>query len=146
MKFTVLLLSSVALATSLGVVCGYLPFGLTPASAAVCLTLGFLLALVGLLFSPGPWFARFKTIQASGVVMIAVFSTFALFAFSQVIFVDNDIVRVLSPNNLGDICLHLAHINYLASNPHFWPENPIFAFDQLHYPFATNLFNAELKL
>ena len=41
----------------------------------------------------------------------------------------DDEVRVISPNNLGDICLHLAHINYLASGPHFWPENPIFAFD-----------------
>jgi hypothetical protein len=146
MKFTVLLLSSAALATTLGVVCGYLPIGLTPVSAAACLALGFLFALLGLFFSPGPWFRRFETVQASGLVMIAVFSTFALFACSQLIFVDNDVVKVLSPNNLGDICLHLTHINYLASNPHFWPENPIFAFDQLHYPFATNLFNAELKL
>src|SRR5262249_22963362 len=117
MKFTVLLLGSVALATSFGVVCGYLPFGLTPVSAAACLALGFGLALLGLLFSPGPWFRRFETVQASGLLMIVVFSAFALFAFSQAIFVDNDIVKVLSPNNLGDICLHLTHINYLASNP-----------------------------
>ena len=50
------------------------------------------------------------------------------------------------PNNLGDICLHLTQINYLASGPHFWPENPIFAFDKLRYPIGLNVFNAELKL
>ena len=74
------------------------------------------------------------------------FLVFAAREFSQVIFVTNDQVRVISPNNIGDICLHLTHINYLASNPHFWPENPIFAFDKLRYPIGLNLFNAELKL
>ncbi len=91
-------------------------------------------------FEPAPRLGFFA------YVVCIFFLAFAVREFSQVIFVTNDSVRVISPNNIGDICLHLTHINYLASNPHFWPENPIFAFDKLRYPIGLNVFNAELKL
>ena len=87
-----------------------------------------------------------RKINIVHLVVAAAFLAFAFRAFSQVIFVRDGEIRVLSPNNLGDICLHLTHINYLASNPRFWPENPIFAFDKLRYPIGLNLFNALLKL
>src|SRR5207302_1567008 len=73
------------------------------------------------------------------ICMSVLFLGFAVREFSQVIFVANDSIRVLSRNNLGDICLHLTHINYLGSSPRYWPDNPIFAFDKLRYPIGLNL-------
>ncbi|MGA8656245.1 MAG: hypothetical protein WB586_08855 [Chthoniobacterales bacterium] len=154
---TVLLaiLSWLALSTILGLAFAFSPAGLTSTTAAVSLGAGLLVAVAVALtqkrraghggetnavkFDP-------RKISVTHVIVAAAFLAFAFRAFSQVIFVRDGEVRVLSPNNLGDICLHLTHINYLASNPRFWPENPIFAFDKLRYPIGLNLFNAQLKL
>jgi hypothetical protein len=146
MKLSLLFLGWIALATCLGVGFGYSQFGLVPWTAAVSLGLGLLLSAIGTFLSPGAILTRVEKVQATGIVLATVFLLFAARALSQVIFVDDDAVKVLSPNNLGDICLHLAHINFLASNPHYWPENPIYAFDKLRYPIGIDLFNAELKL
>ena len=48
-----------------------------------------------------------------------------------------DEIRVLSPNNLGDLSLHLTYIRQLANGVPFWPENPILAGAQLTYPSAS---------
>ena len=49
---------------------------------------------------------------------------FALVAariFLWLIFTEGNAIKVLSPNNLGDMSLHLTYINYLASGAPFWP-------------------------
>ena len=146
MKISLLFLTWIALSTSLGVGFGYSPYGLVPWTAALSLGLSLVVVLIAVLVSPGQMLTRLEKIQASGVLLAILFLVFAVRAFSQVIFIEDGNVKVLSPNNLGDICLHLTQINFLASNPHYWPENPIYAFDKLRYPIGIDIFNAELKL
>jgi len=146
MKISLLFLSWIALSTCLGVGFAYSPYGLMPWTAALSLGLSLLVLLIVVLASPGQLLTRLEKVQISGVVMALLFLVFAVRVFSQVIFVQDGTIKVLSPNNLGDICLHLTHINFLATNPHYWPENPIYAFDKLRYPIGIDIFNAELKL
>ncbi|MBV8413926.1 MAG: hypothetical protein JO251_01785, partial [Verrucomicrobia bacterium] len=147
MNLSIIVLCWIATSTILGILFAYSPLGLTTSTAIVALLLGLLL----------PGIPALERLRKSGLepmprhrffayAVSIVFLAFAVREFSQVIFVTRDQIRVISPNNLGDICLHLTHINYLATNPNFWPQNPIFAFDKLRYPIGLNLFNAELKL
>jgi hypothetical protein len=146
MKISLLFLTWIAMATTLGIGFAYSPYGLVPWTAALSLGLSLIVLLIAILVSPGQILTRLEKIQASGILLAIIFLAFAIRAFSQVIFVDDGTVKVLSPNNLGDICLHLTHINFLATNPPYWPENPIYAFDKLRYPIGIDIFNAELKL
>jgi hypothetical protein len=147
MNLSIVVLCWIAISTVLGILFGYSSLSLTTSTSALALVLG-------LLLSAAPYFLerrkkRPSPVYRHRVIAFAVsllFLVFVIREFGQVIFVVNDQIRVISPNNLGDICLHLTHINYLASGPHFWPQNPIFAFDKLRYPIGLNLFNAELKL
>src|SRR5580700_12002789 len=147
MNLSLAVLCWIAISTLLGILFSYSSLGLTTSTSVVALLLGLICAGIPLFLRRGK--IRLEPLGRRHYIAIALsifFLVFAVREFSQVIFVADDVVRVISPNNLGDICLHLAHINYLASGPHFWPENPIFAFDQLRYPIGLNLFNAELKL
>ncbi|MBC7856361.1 MAG: hypothetical protein IAF94_23265, partial [Pirellulaceae bacterium] len=49
-------------------------------------------------------------------------------------------------NNLGDLALHLTYIEHLAKGAQFWPDNPIFAGERLHYPLGVDLLNGLLTL
>ncbi len=137
----------VAISTVLGIFFSYSSLGLTTSTSIAALLLGLIPVAVTLFLHRGR--PRLEAPGRNQIIAITVtifFLVFAIREFSQVIFVVHDQIRVISPNNLGDICLHLAHINYLARSPHFWPQNPIFAFDKLRYPIGLNLFNSELKL
>lgn len=79
-------------------------------------------------------------------VVLGVFALASLRAFLWVIFSTGDEIRVLSPNNLGDMSLHLNFIRYFASGIPFWPENPILTGTPLTYPLGTDLFNSLLEL
>src|ERR1700758_3948906 len=147
MNLLVVVLCWIVSSTLLGILFGYSSLGLTTSTSIVALLLGLVLPGVPVLMKLRK--TRVEPAPSRGLFAYLVcvfFLAFAVREFSQVIFVTNDSVRVISPNNIGDICLHLTHINYLASSPHFWPQNPIFAFDKLRYPIGLNLFNAELKL
>ena len=67
-------------------------------------------------------------------------------AFCWLVFYDGDSISVLSPNNLGDLPLHLTYIRYLARGARFWPQNPIYSGIPLHYPAGIDIFNALLHL
>jgi hypothetical protein len=57
---------------------------------------------------------------------------------SRYLYVQRDgIIRTLSPNNYGDLPLHLTYIAYFVKGARFWPANPIFAGESLHYPFGV---------
>ena len=76
--------------------------------------------------------------------MITLFAAASARAFLWLIYVDGDSLKVLSPNNLGDLSLHLAFIHHLAATAHWWPQSPILAGDPLRYPLGADLFNALL--
>jgi hypothetical protein len=77
---------------------------------------------------------------------VVFFAGFALRAFCWLVFTNGDSLMVLSPNNLGDLCLHLTYIRYIAKGVKFWPQNPIYSGIPLHYPAGIDIFNALLSI
>jgi hypothetical protein len=61
-----------------------------------------------------------------------------LFLYSE----RDGVIRTLSPNNYGDLPLHLTYVAYFVKGARFWPANPIFTGESLHYPFGLDLFTA----
>lgn len=85
---------------------------------------------------PGPWTCA----------ILIIYLLFVLRAFGWLIYRTGDQLEFLTPNNLGDLSLHLTYIRHLASGARFWPDNPIFAGLEVHYPLGVDLFNALLEL
>jgi hypothetical protein len=77
-------------------------------------------------------------------VLAAFFAIFVVRSFCWLIYCDGNDVKVQSPNNLGDLSLHLTYIRHFASGVPLWPDNPIEAFSKLRYPAGTDIFNAVL--
>lgn len=75
-------------------------------------------------------------------LMLGIFALVSLRAFLWLVYVNGDEIRILSPNNLGDLSLHINFIRYLAGGVPFWPESPILSGVPLSYPLGTDLFNA----
>jgi hypothetical protein len=147
MKLVGASLSWIALSTLIGICFGYTPWRLSTPTAAISLAAALVTVIVVTFIQKKPTrLARPSSNWFVGTIIAIVFLFFAATVFGRLIFVTDDQVKVLSVNNIGDICLHLTHINFLASGPRFWPANPIFAFDLLRYPVGLNIFNAELKL
>ena len=78
--------------------------------------------------------------------VIVSFGLFALRAFCWLVFRNEDDIQIISPNNLGDLALHITYIRNIANGVPFWPDNPIFAGEQIHYPFGIDVFNSLLTL
>lgn len=126
-------------ATLLGCVFGTL----TPLIAVVSLGVGALLAfLCWRSTSPEPLPAP----TLSEWLVVVVFALACLRSFLWVVSWDGDALKVLSRNNLGDLSLHWHYIRYMASGPHFWPENPTLAGVAIRYPIGVDLFNSLLLL
>lgn len=70
------------------------------------------------------------------------FFLFVLRAFLWVVFFSEDEIRVLSPNNLGDLSLHLTYIREIGNGAPFWPDNPIYAHAKLTYPIGVDLLHS----
>lgn len=127
--------------------------GLTPAIAIIALLVG---ALAGLLAASSAIHARNCSGNGSPRCApprtywewfpVIVFALFALREFCWLFFLNGDSIKTLSPNNLGDLSLHITYIRYLANGVPFWPDNPIFAAGKLNYPLGTDLFNSLLLL
>ena len=79
-------------------------------------------------------------------LVAACFGFFAFRGFCWLLFVDGNQLKVQSPNNLGDLALHLTYIKNFANGVPLWPENPIYFLSKLRYPAGTDLFNALLLL
>ena len=71
---------------------------------------------------------------------------FAARSFLWLLYIDSAELRIQSPNNLGDLALHITYIKHFASGVALWPDNPIYAFSKLRYPAGIDLFNALLCL
>jgi hypothetical protein len=79
-------------------------------------------------------------------LMFIVFALVSLRAFLWLVFTRGDEICVLSPNNLGDLSLHINLIRYLASGIAFWPESSILSNVPLTYPLGSDLFNSVLEV
>lgn len=73
-----------------------------------------------------------------------VYSLFALRTFLWLIFDKRGEISVLSPNNMGDLPLHIQYIEFLAKGAPFWPTNPILIHSTIGYPFGIDFFNSVL--
>jgi hypothetical protein len=93
---------------------------------------------------PRRGFAKYRSVWKWAVA--ACFAMFALRCFCWLLYIDGDELRIQSPNNLGDLGLHLTHIRYFANGVPLWPANPIYAFSgHLRYPAGADLFNGLLS-
>src|SRR6266571_2287135 len=77
-------------------------------------------------------------------VLAACFAIFAVRSFCWLLYIDGNQLKVQSPNNLGDLALHITYIRNFASGVSLWPDSPIYVFSKLRYPAGIDLFNALL--
>lgn len=82
--------------------------------------------------------------NAWDVLMLTVLALVSLRAFLWLIYPVGDEWRVLSPNNLGDISLHIHLIRHLAGGIDFWPVSSILSGTPLVYPIGSDLLNSLL--
>ena len=62
--------------------------------------------------------------------------------FIFIFFKKGESLWTLNPLNLGDLPLHIAYIRHISTGHEFWPTNPIFSGQRLHYPLGMDLYNA----
>lgn len=78
--------------------------------------------------------------------MAVCFAAFAIRSFCWLFYIDGSDYKIQSPNNLGDLSLHLTLIKNFANGVTIWPESPIYVFSKLRYPAGIDFFNALLSL
>ena len=78
--------------------------------------------------------------------MAVFFAMFAVRSFCWLFYIDGSDYKIQSPNNLGDLSLHLTLIKTFANGVPLWPDNPIYVSSKLRYPAGIDLFNALLSL
>ena len=144
-----ILLSATLLAIAVAVVSGiimvWLGHGLDVISAWSALFLGFLAGAIAWRSVPkGKIIFQKKTFWEW--LVIAVFVMGSLRAFLWLVYYDGDGIKVLSPNNLGDLSLHLGFIRYLGKVTHWLPSSPLLIHEPLRYPIGADFFNSLLLL
>src|SRR6266513_2395402 len=78
-------------------------------------------------------------------ILAGFFTIFAVRSFCWLLFVDGTELKIQSPMNLGDLGLHLTHIQFFANGVHLWPSNPIYVDSHhLRYPAGIDFFNGVL--
>jgi hypothetical protein len=131
---SVLVLMAAAVATALLLV---LPHhqGLTAGIAWAALSVG-LAGAIGAFWHtrrfPRPWVVRRPFTFWAAVTFLA-FALFAFRAFHWLIFYDGDALKVGSPNNLGDMSLHMMLSQYFANGVAWWPDHPQAAWSTMRY-------------
>jgi len=78
--------------------------------------------------------------------MAVCFAAFAVRSFCWLFYIDGSDYKIQSPNNLGDLSLHLTLIKTFANGVPLWPANPIYVSSSLRYPAGIDLFNGLLSL
>jgi hypothetical protein len=79
-------------------------------------------------------------------IMVAIFAIFAVRSFCWLLYAEGDELKIQSPNNLGDLALHITYIREFANGTPLWPLNPIYPVGHLRYPAGADLFNGLLSL
>jgi hypothetical protein len=148
-------LTFVNFTTVTGLIIGIIAGGLSPFCASAAFAVGVFAALM----------AYFRTSDASKTkdnldaaatglqryriwqwLIVACFVIFAVRSFCWLIYIDGNALKIQSPNNLGDLALHVTYIKNFANGVPLWPDNPIYVGSKLRYPAGTDLFNALLCL
>src|SRR3954463_4846410 len=75
-------------------------------------------------------------------LVVALFAMFALRSYCWLLYIDGNELKIQSPNNLGDLALHITYIKDFANGTPVWPDNPIFVLGKLRYPAGTDILNA----
>jgi hypothetical protein len=96
--------------------------------------------------APGSTPARWRYRKVWLWLLGACFLMFAVRSFCWLLYIDGNQLKIQSPNNLGDLGLHVTLIRNFASGVALWPDNPIYVFSKLRYPAGMDLFNALLCL
>ena len=79
-------------------------------------------------------------------VVFAVFAAFALREFAFLAYYSGDEVQIGSPNNLGDLSLHMQLARDFANGARWWPEHPEISGQTLRYYPGVDLFQSLLLL
>jgi hypothetical protein len=134
------------------VILGLAAHGLSTPTASASLIAGALMAIAAFVLTNDPRgtseaatsgrFARYRNIWLW--LLGVFFAMFAVRAFCWLVYIDGSELKIQSPNNLGDLALHITYIRNLASGVPFWPDNPIYIDSHLRYPVGIDLFNALL--
>ena len=144
----------VSFATVAGLLFGIVGHGLTAFIASAAFTVGIFAATLAYLKTTDPrpepaivhddvpWF-RYRDTWKWLVAFC--FAIFAVRSFCWLFYIDGDQFYIQSPNNLGDLALHLTFIKNFANGVSLWPDNPIFDGSKLRYPAGIDLFNALLS-
>src|SRR5207253_4257411 len=78
-------------------------------------------------------------------ILVGFFTIFAVRSFCWLLFVDGTELKIQSPVNLGDLGLHLTHIQFFANGVRLWPSTPIYVVsNHLRYPAGIDFFNGVL--
>jgi hypothetical protein len=141
-------------ATISGLLLGMIFRGLGPSIAGISLMLGAVAAVAAFFQTADAGNQPAPTAQISRAgyrsvwlwLLAACFVMFAVRSFCWLLYLDGDELRIQSPNNLGDLALHITYIKNFANGVSLWPDNPIYVFSKLRYPAGTDLFNALLCL
>ncbi len=137
------LLVATAIAVLIGIASAFATKGITRPGAFFSLGSGLIAGCLTFLFSRDP---NCPAPNALDILMLFVFGIASFRAFAWLIYSVGDSWRILSPNNLGDLSLHLHFIRYLAAGAPFWPESPILSGTPLIYPLGADFFNSLLSL
>jgi hypothetical protein len=150
-------LTFVNFATISGLLLGMIFRGLGPAIAGVSLMLGAVAAVAAFsqtadagnqpaLTAPSAQKTSHTSYRSVWLWLLAAcFVMFAVRSFCWLLYRDGEELRIQSPNNLGDLALHITYIKNFANGVSLWPDNPIYVFSKLRYPAGVDLFNALLS-
>jgi hypothetical protein len=155
MKWVAAGLTFVSAATVAGLLFGIAARGLGTFTATAAFSVGIVAAILACLrtsdavsitngvAAESPW-QRYRAIWKW--LVAGCFLIFAVRSFCWLLYIDGEEFRIQSPNNLGDLALHITFIKNFANGVPLWPDNPIFDGSKLRYPAGVDLFNALLSL
>ncbi len=115
---------------------------LSPTAAWIALLLGLIAAMLTVRHTSAPR----QRITTADVIVSVVFALASARAFLWLIYPDGNELKVLSPNNLGDMALHLNLIHRWANGGTFWPDNPFLDDTTFAYHPGMDLWNALLRV
>jgi hypothetical protein len=143
MRFAAALLVAAFAAVAAGVALAFGFGGLSPLPSALALLFGSAVGALALRQMPRED-RNTPPIHPVEWLLIGVFAVASLRVFLWLLYTKDNSFHILSPNNLGDLPLHMDFIRYLASGVRFWPDSPIFAGEPLKYPIGADFFNSLL--